>query len=239
MMRRMLSPIEPRCTGICGALAISAPSASKIAQEKSSRSLMLTLVAVDCSATPISSAIAMNRLLKISSRTGSTSVPIALARSSGTARVSTSVPSLRPLGAPARLDDDRRSRIEDERGPSSPKEDSPSGGGVSTRFERPQLLRPSLCGPSDRFHDQRIDDDLRVLVPIAEALLVKRRRSSACICSGDAMRNFQRRVAARRPQPRAAQQLDPFAVEALLDQRIARAPLQAREARRRNPHRAA
>ena len=55
---------------------------------------MLTLVAVDCSATPISSAIAMNRLLKISSRTGSTSVPIALARSSGTARVRTSVPSL-------------------------------------------------------------------------------------------------------------------------------------------------
>ena len=39
---RMLSPIDPRCTGMCGALAIRAPVASKMAQEKSSRSLMLT-----------------------------------------------------------------------------------------------------------------------------------------------------------------------------------------------------
>ena len=77
MMVRMLSPIEPRWTGMCGALAISAPDASNSAQEKSSRSLMLTEVAVDCSATPISSAMAMNRLLKISSRTGSASVPMA------------------------------------------------------------------------------------------------------------------------------------------------------------------
>ena len=37
-----LSPIEPRCTGMCGALAIRLPSASNSAQEKSSRSLMLT-----------------------------------------------------------------------------------------------------------------------------------------------------------------------------------------------------
>ena len=72
---------------------IGAPIASNIAQEKSSRSLMLTLVAVAWSATPISSAMAMNRLLKISSRTGSTSVPIAFSRSSGVARVSTNVPS--------------------------------------------------------------------------------------------------------------------------------------------------
>ena len=36
------SPIEPRCTGMCGALAIRLPSASNSAQEKSSRSLMLT-----------------------------------------------------------------------------------------------------------------------------------------------------------------------------------------------------
>jgi len=43
----MLSPIDPRCTGICGALAISAPDASNSAQEKSSRSLILTEVAVD------------------------------------------------------------------------------------------------------------------------------------------------------------------------------------------------
>ena len=58
---------------MCGALAISAPLGSKSAQEKSSRSLMFTEYAVLWSATPICSAIDMNRLLKISSRTGSTS----------------------------------------------------------------------------------------------------------------------------------------------------------------------
>ena len=35
-------PIEPRWTGMCGALATSAPSAANTAQEKSSRSLTLT-----------------------------------------------------------------------------------------------------------------------------------------------------------------------------------------------------
>ncbi len=59
---------------MCGALAIRPPSASKTAQEKSSRSLMLTECAVDCSRTPICSATDMNRLLKISSMTGSASV---------------------------------------------------------------------------------------------------------------------------------------------------------------------
>ena len=65
------SPIEPRWTGMCGALAIRPPPASKTAQEKSSRSLMLTECAVDCRRTPICSATDMNRLLKISSITGS------------------------------------------------------------------------------------------------------------------------------------------------------------------------
>jgi hypothetical protein len=37
----MLSPIEPRCTGMCGALAIRLPGVEQRA-EKSSRSLMLT-----------------------------------------------------------------------------------------------------------------------------------------------------------------------------------------------------
>ena len=45
-LRRMIvsteRSIEPRCTGMCGALATSAPLRSKTAQEKSSRSLMLT-----------------------------------------------------------------------------------------------------------------------------------------------------------------------------------------------------
>jgi hypothetical protein len=39
---RTLSPIDPRWTGMCGALATRLPCASKIAQEKSRRSLMLT-----------------------------------------------------------------------------------------------------------------------------------------------------------------------------------------------------
>ena len=41
-MARTLAPIDPRCTGMCGALAISWPSALNSAHEKSSRSLMLT-----------------------------------------------------------------------------------------------------------------------------------------------------------------------------------------------------
>ncbi len=61
---------------MCGALAIRPPSASKTAQEKSSRSLMLTECAVDCRRTPICSATDMNRLLKISSMTGSAAVLI-------------------------------------------------------------------------------------------------------------------------------------------------------------------
>ncbi len=62
---------------MCGAFAIRLPSVSNSAHEKSRRSLMLTEYAVFCSATPICSAIAMKRLLKTSSITGSTSVPTA------------------------------------------------------------------------------------------------------------------------------------------------------------------
>ena len=54
---------------------------------------MLTDDAVAWSATPISSAIAMNRLLKISSRTGSTAVPAAGAIARGALRSRISVPS--------------------------------------------------------------------------------------------------------------------------------------------------
>ncbi len=49
----------PRCTGMCGALATSSPAVSNTAQEKSSRSLMLTDCAVLRSASPICSAIDM------------------------------------------------------------------------------------------------------------------------------------------------------------------------------------
>jgi sulfite exporter TauE/SafE len=44
-----LALMEPRCTGMCGALATSAPSVSNSAQEKSRRSLMFTEWAVFCS----------------------------------------------------------------------------------------------------------------------------------------------------------------------------------------------
>ena len=74
---------------MCGALATRLPSAANTAQEKSSRSLMLTEYAVFCSDTPICSAIDMNRLLKTSSITGSACVPMALVCLRGTIRSST------------------------------------------------------------------------------------------------------------------------------------------------------
>ncbi|EDT37264.1 hypothetical protein BamMEX5DRAFT_6959 [Burkholderia ambifaria MEX-5] len=77
---------------MCGAFAIRLPSPSKIAHEKSSRSLMFTEYAVFCSRSPICSAIDMNRLLKISSRTGSASVPSERRVGSGVVRVSTRLP---------------------------------------------------------------------------------------------------------------------------------------------------
>ena len=39
---RMLSDMEPRCTGMWGAFAINWPAASNSAQEKSKRSLIFT-----------------------------------------------------------------------------------------------------------------------------------------------------------------------------------------------------
>ena len=60
---------------MCGALATRFASASKIAQEKSSRSLMLTELAVWRSTAPICSATCMNSALKTSSRIGSATHP--------------------------------------------------------------------------------------------------------------------------------------------------------------------
>ena len=90
-----LSPIEPRCTGMCGALAISWPFWSNSAQEKSRRSLMFTEQAVLASVSPICSAIAMNRLLKISSMIGSALVPIAVRAGRSTTRSSSRSPPVR------------------------------------------------------------------------------------------------------------------------------------------------
>ena len=116
--RRMISctdsPIEPRCTGMCGAFAIRLPCSSNSAQEKSSRSLMFTDVAVFASVTPICSAMDMNRLLNTSSSTGSARVPMALARCSGCTRRRTRWFSARDLGLPAGLDHDRRVALADD-----------------------------------------------------------------------------------------------------------------------------
>ena len=84
---RTLSPMAPRCTGTCGALATSPPVASKMAQEKSSRSLMLTDSEVFCSTAPVCSATLMNRLLNSSSSTGSGfSLPAGTRSGSGSVR---------------------------------------------------------------------------------------------------------------------------------------------------------
>ena len=77
---------------MCGALATSIPSGSKIAQEKSSRSLMLTEYAVFSRVSPICSAMDMKRLLKTSSITGSQSVPTADSRARATTRSRTRSP---------------------------------------------------------------------------------------------------------------------------------------------------
>ena len=110
-----LSPIEPRCTGRCGALATRPPSRSNTAQEKSSRSLMFTDCAVLASAAPICSAIDMNRLLNTSSITGSACVPIASgARPRLDAAESSRSRRSVDLRPPAGLDDRRRVGLDDD-----------------------------------------------------------------------------------------------------------------------------
>ena len=56
--------MDPKCTGICGALAINSPLLSKIAQEKSNRSLIVIDWDVFSNTNPICSAIDINKLLK-------------------------------------------------------------------------------------------------------------------------------------------------------------------------------
>jgi len=80
-----------------GALAMSCPSRSNTAQLKSRRSLMFTEWAVLASVAPICSAMDMNRLLKISSITGSASVPMATVFVRSTTRVRTRCP--RPVSS--------------------------------------------------------------------------------------------------------------------------------------------
>ena len=68
---RTLSPMEPRCTGICGALATKPPWESNSAQEKSSRSRIFTDRLVWRRRSPICSAIAIKRWRNSSASTGS------------------------------------------------------------------------------------------------------------------------------------------------------------------------
>mmetsp|Transcript_96225 Transcript_96225/g.207640 ORF Transcript_96225/g.207640 Transcript_96225/m.207640 type:complete len:255 (+) Transcript_96225:992-1756(+) len=68
------SCMEPRWTGRCGAFATRPPCASKTAQEKSSRSLMLTEIEVRCRRRPICSAMPMKRWANRLSQIGSSSV---------------------------------------------------------------------------------------------------------------------------------------------------------------------
>ena len=75
---------------------------------------MLTEEAVLWSATPISSAIAMKRLLNTSSMTGSTSVPIAREAARGTKRVRMRLRVGIDLGLPAGFEDGGGGGIDDE-----------------------------------------------------------------------------------------------------------------------------
>lgn len=65
------SYILPRCTGKCGALATNSPFGLKIAQEKSSLSLILVETEVYCNVFPIYSAIDINREPNIDNSIGS------------------------------------------------------------------------------------------------------------------------------------------------------------------------
>src|SRR5258706_324002 len=128
----MLSPMEPRCTGMWGALAMRLPSASKSAQEKSRRSLMFTEYAVCARRTPICSAIDMKRLLKTSSITGSARVPSANVDLRGVAAAGARHRNLRHR-AGRRLDSRRHG---------------------NDALERIRLR--------DRFHRRRLDDELAI-----------------------------------------------------------------------------
>jgi len=81
---------------------------------------------------------------------------------------------------------------------------------------------------SDRFDDERVDDDLGIIFPITEPAPVKigeGRTHSLRSLDG----NFERRVAARRPQPGAPDEFDPFILQTLFDKRLAGASLQFNE----------
>ena len=100
---------------MCGAFAMSAPAASNSAQEKSSRSRMLTETAVACSTAPICSATCMNRWLKSSSCAGSARPASTAAACRGSCAREAERAVGEALGRPAGLDDGRRIGLDDER----------------------------------------------------------------------------------------------------------------------------
>ncbi len=150
---------------MCGALAIRPPSASKTAQEKSRRSLMLTEWAVDWRRTPICSATDMNRLLKISRSTGIGFGAGVLLVRPGRHAFEEQVAAFGDEGAPAGLDhgggqflgDDRRSGDgvpgleaapfgQIDLGPGSAGEQGHAGGRLGPFFFRTGLAFCGLAG---------------------------------------------------------------------------------------------
>ena len=190
---------------------------------------MLTEVAVACSAAPISSAIAMNRLLKISSLTGSAvGADARRARDAARSRVEDQVAvASRPRASRARprwsrrLDDQRRA-VDDSSVGQAPRDGRARRRAAGTRsrtLRRPAERASHGSARSLRLDDERIDHRLAV-VAIAEAAAVRggeaARRvargssasSSVCRCppaaAGRGARPAMRRVdALRRQSPRA------------------------------------
>ena len=174
---------------------------------------MLTEEAVFCSATPISSAIAMNRLLNTSSMTGSASVPTRGRRARGDGAGEDEVAERVDRRRPAGLDDGGGGGVDDERRAGDTRRRVQSAarsmnlarlGGkcrsaaAAVAGTAPRSTRSSdgTTRPSprpDRFDDRGLDDDRRV----------GERSRSGCGASArtparmsGADRHFERRVAA-------------------------------------------
>ena len=124
----------------------------------------------------------------------------------------------RSLGLPTSLDYDRRGGFEDK---GWAFEHFAGVGDLGHHFR-------TRRSPPDRLDDERIDNDLGALFPIAEPPTVKISEDRAHLLCG-ANADLYRGVASRRPKSRAADQLDAFPVKALLDQRLARPLLQCRK----------
>ena len=172
----------PRCTGMCGALAIKSPSASKIAQEKSRRSLMFTEYAVFASA---HAHLLGDRHEEVVEHLEHDGIDGGARRlfpvGRGAWRSSTSAPCVVTCGAPAGLDDGGGVLLADDR-----RADDDLAGGELLALEHGAVAptvarvhahardRGGLCasgvqrgnvrvgGRANRLDRQRLDDDTAV-----------------------------------------------------------------------------